>query len=166
MTGDWDTLTENCKTRALEMKFMHNLAKEAKSLRARVTDLMEQSKADELKVWDRSIAIDTEVVAERLARNTLSIQLGLHKLKSDVHELKVKLEVLERCNSFPDRCFFLLVDDCYKLMRQIASGPVCSGEMAKRLAHAQKDVSASIDDFSCYAAHVQTANRCERYLLS
>lgn len=76
-------------------------------------------------------------------------------MKSDRHEVKGKLNFLERPNNVADLRCSMLTDECDSLKRQIAGGGVYSGGIVQQLENESKDVDALKNNLSLIAAHAQ-----------
>lgn len=81
-----------------------------------------------------------EEIAEQVYTERAEHIVGIGQLEGDVCKLKGKLKLLERRNNVADFWYFLLVDECNMLKRQLASSGFCCREMVQRLGIVSKDV--------------------------
>lgn len=98
-----DALVANCQELTSEVQFIPVLAKEANSQRARVVELDRASRTKASKVEDKPRTAGKEAVAEQARAERVGYISWISYLNSALHELKSKLEILERRNS--SACF-------------------------------------------------------------
>lgn len=154
MTEQRNASTRKGKEIGLEAQSMFRLDIEARSMRSHVAELEEPSKTKASNMCAKLRTTDTDVVTELALTECAEYTASNAELEGNLHEVKCKLDFSERCNSLADSWYSMLRDDSDPQNREIASGRVCSGELAQRLANAFKHIDASIGDLIHYAAYV------------
>lgn len=152
-------MAAKCEELDLKMQCMPSFAKEAKCLHTRVAKLKTSSETKLLALQTKWKTPNMKVVSAQARTKRDEYIAWVARLEGGVHELKGKLEFIERHNSAAGSRDSLLVDDCSSFKLHITSGEVCCGAIVQRLAIDFKDVDASINGLNCHAAHAQKAVR-------
>lgn len=90
---------------------------------------MPRTKASKVRTHRRAAGM--EVVAEQERTKRAKHTAWIAQLKGDLHELKSKLNVLERRNNVAFLRYFMLGNECNSPKCQCASAGMCNGEMVR-----------------------------------
>lgn len=129
--GERDALAAKCEELTLEVECMPGLAERASGLPARVAELEGASMTKVLKVWANRRTPGRSVVINQLRTECAEHKAWIAQFGGSRHELKSKLDFLERCCNVSNLRYSMLGDGRDLLKRQIASSKVCIGELVQ-----------------------------------
>lgn len=109
---------------AMRAQCMSGLAKDARSLSARMEELVKACKTNASKKLAKRRMVDEEVVAEQACTERTEHTDRIAQFEGDLHELKSQLDILECRNIVANSWYYMQSDECDSLKDQTASGRV------------------------------------------